>query len=281
MLRTGQLLRLASTPASRPKPEASLPGTLASPRTGLSPAGHRELVARLRHDHSSAFMTSELLDARGSRLIRRHRHADPGRSRRGRPPAGPPGRQRLRPSGHRRGVARLSQEPRGASQSSRRSAEDLGRRGEAGEVEPWGGWYRDAGPRTGRRGEIRRVRPRRALEQCSSGMTKAWPWDRKCRAMSPSSWCRRRWRSRQASTSSIAPAPHRPGQPRSPGRRRAIAGVVLPPLVVRMPPPLVLATTPATVVGHGRRDGGEPHQRHRPARGSRNVRATRCIHHGG
>jgi hypothetical protein len=27
---------------------ASLPGTLASPRTGLSPAGYRELVARLR-----------------------------------------------------------------------------------------------------------------------------------------------------------------------------------------------------------------------------------------
>ena len=54
MLRTGQLLHPASTPASRPKPGASLPGTLASPRTGLAPAGCRELVARLRHDHSFA-----------------------------------------------------------------------------------------------------------------------------------------------------------------------------------------------------------------------------------
>jgi hypothetical protein len=39
MLRTGQLLGPASTPVSQPKPGASLPGTLASPRTGLSPAG--------------------------------------------------------------------------------------------------------------------------------------------------------------------------------------------------------------------------------------------------
>jgi hypothetical protein len=37
MLRTGQLLH-----------PASLPGTLASPRTGLAPAGHRELVVRFR-----------------------------------------------------------------------------------------------------------------------------------------------------------------------------------------------------------------------------------------
>ena len=43
MLRTGQLLHPASTPASQPKPGASLPRTLASPRTGLAPAGHREL----------------------------------------------------------------------------------------------------------------------------------------------------------------------------------------------------------------------------------------------
>ena len=41
-------------PASRPTPEASLPGTLASPRTGLAPAGCRKLVARLRHDRSFA-----------------------------------------------------------------------------------------------------------------------------------------------------------------------------------------------------------------------------------
>ena len=68
MLRTGQLLHLASTPASQPDPEASLPGTLASPRTGLSPAGYQELVAQLRHDNSFAVMAPELLDARGSRL---------------------------------------------------------------------------------------------------------------------------------------------------------------------------------------------------------------------
>src|SRR5215211_7752184 len=40
--------RPASTPGSRPTPGAALPGTLASPRTGLPPAGCRELVARLR-----------------------------------------------------------------------------------------------------------------------------------------------------------------------------------------------------------------------------------------
>ena len=44
------LRRSASTPGSRPTPGAALPGTLASPRTGLPPAGCRELVARLRHD---------------------------------------------------------------------------------------------------------------------------------------------------------------------------------------------------------------------------------------
>ncbi len=38
-LRTGQLLHPASHPASQPSTEASLPGTQASPRTGLSPAG--------------------------------------------------------------------------------------------------------------------------------------------------------------------------------------------------------------------------------------------------
>jgi hypothetical protein len=40
--------RPASTPGSRPTPGAALPGTLASPRAGLPPAGCRELVARLR-----------------------------------------------------------------------------------------------------------------------------------------------------------------------------------------------------------------------------------------
>jgi hypothetical protein len=56
------------TPASRPTLEALLPGTLASSRTGLAPAGHRKLVARLRHVHSFAVMAPELLDARASRL---------------------------------------------------------------------------------------------------------------------------------------------------------------------------------------------------------------------
>jgi len=65
MLRTATLLHPASTSAFRPTPGASLPGTLASPRTGLAPAGHRELVARLCHDCSFAFTASELLDARG------------------------------------------------------------------------------------------------------------------------------------------------------------------------------------------------------------------------
>jgi len=39
MLRTGQLIHPASHPASRRRTGASLPGTLASPRTGLAPAG--------------------------------------------------------------------------------------------------------------------------------------------------------------------------------------------------------------------------------------------------
>jgi quercetin dioxygenase-like cupin family protein len=55
MLRTGQSpapsqgrSSSASTPGSHPTPGVLLPGTLASPRTGLTPAGCRELVARLR-----------------------------------------------------------------------------------------------------------------------------------------------------------------------------------------------------------------------------------------
>src|SRR5919204_693007 len=55
MLRTGRLpaphrgrSSSASTPGSRPTPGVLLPGTLASPRTGLTPAGCRELIARLR-----------------------------------------------------------------------------------------------------------------------------------------------------------------------------------------------------------------------------------------
>jgi len=53
MLRTGQSpapstgrSTSASTPGSHPTPGVLLPGTLASPRTGLAPAGCRELVAR-------------------------------------------------------------------------------------------------------------------------------------------------------------------------------------------------------------------------------------------
>jgi hypothetical protein len=55
MLRTGRLpaphrgrSSPASTSRSRPTPGVLLPGTLASPRTGLTPAGCRELVAQLR-----------------------------------------------------------------------------------------------------------------------------------------------------------------------------------------------------------------------------------------
>jgi len=47
MLRTGQLLHSASHPTSRRRTGASLPGTLASPRTGLSPAGCPELVEQI------------------------------------------------------------------------------------------------------------------------------------------------------------------------------------------------------------------------------------------
>jgi len=63
MLRTVYLLHPASTQTSRSKPGASLPGTLASPRTGLTPAGSHELFARLRHGVVSFLTASELLDA--------------------------------------------------------------------------------------------------------------------------------------------------------------------------------------------------------------------------
>src|SRR6266508_4420451 len=71
MLRTGQLLApsqgrrcSASTAGSRPPPGAALPGTLASPRAGLTPAGCHELLARLRRPPPFS-LTPELLDARG------------------------------------------------------------------------------------------------------------------------------------------------------------------------------------------------------------------------
>ena len=46
MLRTAHLVHPASTLTSLSDPEVSLPRTLASPWTGLSPASYRELVAR-------------------------------------------------------------------------------------------------------------------------------------------------------------------------------------------------------------------------------------------
>ena len=67
MLRTGRLLHPASPPASRPTTGVSLPGTLASPRTGLTPAGCRELLVRLRQTNLLTVMAPELLDTRGSR----------------------------------------------------------------------------------------------------------------------------------------------------------------------------------------------------------------------
>src|SRR4029453_13514753 len=69
MLRTGQSpapsqgrSTSASTPGSRPTPGVLLPRTLASPRTGLAPAGCRELVARLRR----GALLSVLLGARAA-----------------------------------------------------------------------------------------------------------------------------------------------------------------------------------------------------------------------
>src|SRR5215218_2167912 len=71
MLRTGQSpapstgrSSSASTPGSHPTPGVLLPGTLASPRTGLTPAGCRELVTRLhRRFLLSVTSAPELLDA--------------------------------------------------------------------------------------------------------------------------------------------------------------------------------------------------------------------------
>src|ERR1035437_2246414 len=64
MLRTAKLFHPASTPTFRSTPGASLPGTLASHRIGLAPAGRRGLVTRFGHDRSFAVMASELLGAR-------------------------------------------------------------------------------------------------------------------------------------------------------------------------------------------------------------------------
>src|SRR5215218_1535011 len=72
MLRTGQSpapsmgrSTSASTPGSRPTPGVLLPGTLASPRAGLTPTGCRELVARLRR----GALLSVLLGARATGRI--------------------------------------------------------------------------------------------------------------------------------------------------------------------------------------------------------------------
>ncbi len=80
MLRTGQLLHPASTPASQPDPGASLPGTLTSPRTGLTPAGHRELALGYVMTPSFGLKhPAELLDARGSGTNRFERFLGQGR----------------------------------------------------------------------------------------------------------------------------------------------------------------------------------------------------------
>jgi hypothetical protein len=57
--------RPASTPGSRPTPGAALPGTLASPRTGLAPAGCRELALGYTINLPST-SAPELLDAHSS-----------------------------------------------------------------------------------------------------------------------------------------------------------------------------------------------------------------------
>jgi hypothetical protein len=58
----------ASTPGSHPTPGVLLPRTLASPRTGLAPAGCRELVARLRRALLRWSSAPELLDAHSRRI---------------------------------------------------------------------------------------------------------------------------------------------------------------------------------------------------------------------
>src|SRR5712691_9948958 len=82
MLRTGQSLApsqgrrcSASTTGSHPPPGAALPGTLASPRAGLTPAGCHELVARLRRPPPFS-LTPELLDARRVHKLGRLAYAD-------------------------------------------------------------------------------------------------------------------------------------------------------------------------------------------------------------
>src|ERR1035437_10285912 len=85
MLRTGHLLHPASTPASRPTAGASLPGTLASPRTGLSPAGSRELSLSSSPENSSSLDAPEL----SGRTPAQRRREDLGDRIRARPTATP------------------------------------------------------------------------------------------------------------------------------------------------------------------------------------------------
>ena len=75
-LRTGKLLHPASHAAARRHTGASLPGTLASPRTGLPPAGCPELVERLRHDDLLVIAAPALLGAQ-KRSVLLTLHAEP------------------------------------------------------------------------------------------------------------------------------------------------------------------------------------------------------------
>jgi hypothetical protein len=78
-LQTARSLRPASHPTSRSRTGASLPGTQASPRTGLAPAGHRELVAPTScgppFPHGARAVPAHQAKAQASR-----RAAFPGRS---------------------------------------------------------------------------------------------------------------------------------------------------------------------------------------------------------
>jgi hypothetical protein len=62
-------IRPASHPASQPRTGTSLPGTLASPRTGLTTAGCPQLLVRLRHNNLLIVMAPELLDALPDRRL--------------------------------------------------------------------------------------------------------------------------------------------------------------------------------------------------------------------
>jgi hypothetical protein len=105
----------ASTPTSRPTPGAALPGTLASPRTGLTPAGCPELIARLRHNTSFPVTTPELLDAQSPQI-----ESDPVA----------PAQKRRAPAQKRRAPAQKRRAPaqkRGAPAQKRRVERPVGR----------------------------------------------------------------------------------------------------------------------------------------------------------